>query len=187
MPLRSCKKYRWILLTLSLCLCFLALSHMALRREQRERAVLDYAAGAAAEFHVPLALLLAVCRTESDFDPNARSEAGACGLMQLLPETFLWLCNEKLCEAHEKADIFDPQTNIRFGSYYLAYLLARFERTETALAAYNAGEGRVQTWLADPALSEDGVTLLHIPFPETEAYVQKAMAAFEKYQEKYPF
>ena len=181
------RKYKYLLLPLCLCLLFLSLGQAAMRREYRERTLLDSARRAAAEFHVPLALILAVCRTESDFDPSATSDAGACGVMQLLPQTFAWLQEERLAEAHEAQDIFDPEINIRYGSYYLAYLLAKFGDIETALAAYNAGEGRVASWLADPALSKDGIHLSDIPFPETAAYVQKTMAAFEKYQVKYPF
>ncbi len=183
----SGKKYKAILLLLCLCLLFLFLAQLLMQPTLRERACVNDARAASKEFGVPLALVLAVCRTESNFQSGAVSSAGACGLMQLLPETFAFLRDERLCETHADADIFDPLTNLRYGSYYLFYLLEKFENTETALAAYNAGEGRVTEWLRDPALSPDGKRLLHIPFPETAAYVEKTMAAFEKYQEKYPF
>lgn len=163
------------------------MAHASLRLSMRERAVIGYAQQAAKEFGVPLPLILAVIRTESDFHADAVSAAGACGLMQLLPQTFLWLQEEKLCETHPDAAIFDPEINIRYGSYYLSYLLAKFDDTPTALAAYNAGEGRVSEWLCDPALSTDAKTLSRIPFSETERYVTQTLRHFRKYSEKYPF
>ena len=136
------------------------------------------------EFDVPTPLILAVIQTESHFQKNAVSSAGAEGLMQLLPETFSFLANEKLKEMHDESDLRDPIVNIRYGTYYLAYLRERFGNWRTALAAYNAGEGRIAEWLSDPALSANG-ELLTIPFAETRDYVQKVSAAYAKYCKKY--
>lgn len=174
------RQIKWLLLPLCLCLVLLALSHLALGRERRERALLLYVGAAALEFDVPHAMILAVIRTESDFKTEARSSAGAMGLMQLLPETFVWLYTEMLQEQLSPDQITDPQINIRYGTYYLSYLFSRFGDWRIALAAYNAGEGRVEEWLArDAALQE-------IPFPETRAYVQKTLEAYQLYMQKYP-
>lgn len=174
------RPYRWILLSLCLCLLFLTLSHCSLARERRERALLPTIGAAALEFGVPRAMILAVIRTESDFKTGARSEAGALGLMQLLPETFRWLYEERLQEPLTPEQITDPEVNIRYGTYYLAYLFERFGDWRIALAAYNAGEGRVAQWL-----QPDGM-LGEIPFPETAAYVQKTLEAYQLYSQKYP-
>ncbi len=140
---------------------------------------------ASTEFDVPVAMILAVIRTESDFLPDAVSDAGAMGLMQIMPETFRFLYEEKLCEPLSPDRITDPAINVRYGTYYLSYLLERFDHAETALAAYNAGEGRVEEWLEDEKLSRDGV-LYTIPFPETAVYVEKVLSAYAHYLEKYP-
>ena len=129
-------------------------------------------------------MILAVIRTESNFRPNAVSDAGAKGLMQLMPQTFLWLC-EELQEPHSMEKITDPETNVRFGTYYLSYLYEKFGSWRVALAAYNAGEGRVGEWLADPALTADG-TLRRIPYPETAAYVKKTLEYYTDYLEDHP-
>ena len=154
------------------------------RREAREELYLPHAAAAAREFDVSLPLVLAVIRTESDFHPDAVSSVGARGLMQLMPETFLFLRDEILCEELADSAIDTPAVNIRYGTCYLAYLFQKFNRLETVLAAYNAGEGRVDDWLEDPQLS-DGTRLTVIPFPETEAYVKKATEAYHTYARKY--
>ncbi len=146
--------------------------------------MIPLAVRAAEEFEVPVALVMAVIRTESDFRADAVSVAGARGYMQLMPETFDWLREEKLCEPYRDDQIEDPTVNVRFGTYYLAYLLEQFGTWREALAAYNAGEGRVREWLEDPALSRDG-TLLEIPFSETETYVEQVLDAYEHYTKKY--
>ena len=155
-------------------------------RAGRERRYLDAVLRASAEFDGPPALILAVIRTESDFDETAVSSRGAVGLMQLLPDTFRYLAEDRLGEHQADTAIYEPETNIRYGSYYLSLLLDRFGDLRTALAAYNAGEGRVRAWLSDPRLSPDR-TLKHIPYPETERYVQTVERRAAEYREKYNF
>ena len=173
-----------LLISLCICLIFSCLVASFAGRERRERAYLLTASDAAREFNVPAALVLAVIRTESDFRKNALSDAGAIGLMQLMPQTFSYLSEEKLKESLSPLQIWDPEINIRYGTYYLSYLYERFGSWETALAAYNAGEGRVAEWLEDPSLSRDGV-LINIPFPETESYVTRTKKLQQAYAEKY--
>jgi len=153
-------------------------------RNAREREVLSTVLREASRYDVSPAMIMAIIRTESDFDKNAVSEVGAVGLMQLMPSTFSYLRDEKLGEALADSAIYDPAVNIRYGTYYYAYLSEQFGDPATALAAYNAGEGRVCEWLLDPSLSKDGV-LTDIPFGETEHYVKATLAAYRYYLEKY--
>lgn len=136
------------------------------------------------EYSVDEALVFAVIKTESGFNPEAVSSADARGLMQITPETFEWL-QTKTGEKHETQELFDPETCIRYGVYFLNMLLYEFDNTETALAAYNAGINRVKAWLQDPELSDDGKTLKYIPFSETRYYVKKVVSAVELYQRIY--
>lgn len=131
-------------------------------------------------------LLYGVIRTESRFRPEAASTAGAKGLMQLTEDAFR--------EAQKKRDgsvtlpessIIEPTVNVTYGSYYLKLMFDRFPDPRTALAAYNAGPNRVKGWLKDPAYSEDGKTLTHIPYPETEHYVEWVLQAQTIYQRLY--
>ena len=171
-----------ILLLASLLFLFFTGERTALAR--RRRAVLPLVTAASVEFGVPAAMILAVIHAESDFQPDATSPVGAKGLMQLMPQTFSWLC-ERLEETPLQNGISDPATNIRFGTYYLSYLYEKFGSWRVALAAYNAGEGRVCEWLADPLLAS-GDTLCHIPYPETAAYVKKTLEYYTDYLEDHP-
>ena len=132
------------------------------------------------------ALVYAVIRTESGFDPEARSHAGAMGLMQMTEETFVWM-QEILGEsgAYGPEDLYDPQISIRYGCAFLSRLIGHYGRIETALCAYNAGMGNVASWLSDPLYSSDGVTVDLIPFEETRNYVQKVLQAESMYRELY--
>lgn len=136
-----------------------------------------------ASYGIPCELIYAVIRSESNFDPNAESPAGAKGLMQLMPQTYEWIAWRLREDATEEA-IWNPGQNIRYGCYLLSYYYRKYGNWESTLAAYNAGDGNVDRWLADPAYSEDGC-LTDIPFAETRDYVKKVEAAREVYRELY--
>ena len=143
----------------------------------------------AQEYSVSEELVWAVIKTESGFDSSAVSNKGAIGLMQMMPSTFEWLTNDILRDHHNSGMLYDPETNIRYGTYYLSRLYSRFGDWDTAIAAYNGGEGNVSEWLADLRYSDDGKKLKieNIPdeFSETENYVKKVNKAFRKYKELY--
>lgn len=124
-------------------------------------------------------LTIAVIRAESGFRANAVSGAGAVGLMQLMPETAEYV---RAMHGYAKGELTDPAYNILLGSAYLSYLLGKYRDIDTALAAYNAGEGRVSLWLRDEAYSQDGKTILSTPFPETNGYLKKVKNNFKIYR-----
>ena len=137
-------------------------------------------------YNVEKALIYSVIRTESGFRENAVSRADAIGLMQLVPETFLWLQDEN--QSLPKATVEElktPDVNITYGTFYLSYLLQKYESKSTAIAAYNAGPGNVNKWLDNPEYSKDGVTLQKIPYEETRNYVSKVIAGEEMYNKLY--
>lgn len=137
-----------------------------------------------AEFGLDSALLYAVIRTESSFDHSAVSSADAVGLTQITPETFEWL-RMKLGETQGELSLLDPETSIKYGAFFLSYLLDEFGETPIALAAYHAGRGRVNSWLKDPEISPDGKTLTKIPISETAHYVKKVTKAHNIYSNLY--
>ena len=130
---------------------------------------------------VSLPLMMALIRTESSFNPDAVSYAGARGLTQIMPDTFDWLQTRTGGNLPQEA-LFDPDVSIRYGVLFLHMLLEEFGETETAVAAYHAGRTRVNNWLRDPELSPDGRTIPHIPTPNTRHYVYKVMRAYARYQ-----
>ena len=139
---------------------------------------------AAKEFDLPEELIYAVILTESSFNPEAISHSNAKGLMQLTDDTNEWTAMI-LREELESERIFEPEMNIRRGCCLLSYLLKEFGSVETALAAYNAGIGRVRNWLKMEEYSKNGITLDEIPITETRNYVKKVTSARDKYKELY--
>ena len=126
-------------------------------------------------------LVMAVIKVESNYVPEAQSDY-AYGLMQLTEETAEWNAKKMGLKDY---DWHDPETNIEIGCYYLKYLIDKYGNTNTALAAYNAGGGNVDSWLASSKYSDDGKTLKHIPFSETRHYVKKVNDNWESYKKLY--
>lgn len=171
-----------------LALCVILLWQAGLRFSEtlyplKYRALVEEAA---AEYGIPPSLVYAVIHTESEFDPGAQSAAEAKGLMQLTDDTYRWALQRAGKEdTFDPNALYDPAVNIRYGVYVLSLLGEQFANTETVLAAYNAGQGHVREWLNDPAYSTDRESLSSIPFPETETYVQRVLAARKQYQVLY--
>ncbi|MGZ4345446.1 MAG: lytic transglycosylase domain-containing protein, partial [Solirubrobacteraceae bacterium] len=139
----------------------------------------------AADKHLDPALIAAVIYAETKFDPRP-SSAGAQGLMQILPQTALFLAHRSGATSFTTADLATPQVNIAYGSYYLRYLLDEYHgNTVLALAAYNGGETNVDSWVR--SAHEDGqrFRIGDIPFPETRAYVQRVLQARGDYRRTY--
>ncbi len=131
-------------------------------------------------------LVAALIKAESNYDSLALSKAQAKGVMQLTDETALF-CAEKLKMEIEDGDIYKPEVNIKLGVYYLKRMQTLFNGDDSlAVAAYNAGEGRVREWLSEPAYSSDGVTLDVIPYSETEKHVEKINNYKKIYKLLYP-
>jgi soluble lytic murein transglycosylase len=131
----------------------------------------------AKQTQLPSTLLFAIARQESAWEVDARSSAGAMGLMQLMPATAKETA-KKAGIAHRKADLFEPEHNITLGSRYIGELLKKFNNNRLpAIAAYNAGPHRVNRWLAESAnqLPYD-VWIEVIPFRETRGYVKNVLA-----------
>ena len=139
----------------------------------------------AEEYSVPRVLLFAVIHTESGFQPDAVSSAGAMGLTQITPETFHWL-QTKTGETLPDEALFAPETAIRYGALFYSLLLTEFDNDWfTAVAAYHAGRGQVNIWLSNPEYSADGKTLDHYPYPQMRQYVRKITHSYQRYQEIY--
>ena len=135
-----------------------------------------------AQYGLDPAFVCAVINAESRFNDNAVSSAGASGLMQIMEDTAYWIAPQAGLTDFSYDQIFDPEVNIRLGCYYLSAYLNRFGSLENALCAYNAGGGRVESWLANPEYSSDGKNLDVIPFTETRDYVERVFTRMRVYE-----
>jgi soluble lytic murein transglycosylase len=133
--------------------------------------------GHAANYHLDAAFLAAVIEQESKFDANARSSAGAVGLMQLQPATAKGIAKYTGGSKFVLSDLDDPEINVRYGAWYLHHLLQKYDDERLALAAYNAGQDNVDRWRA----AHEG-----IQYSETRAYVDRVERLKDIYRRAYP-
>jgi soluble lytic murein transglycosylase len=134
----------------------------------------------AAEKDLDPALIAATIYAESKFRERERSEAGARGLMQVTPATALEIATKSEGTQFVVDDLFNPDINIRYGSFHLRELLDRYGGNEVAaLAAYNAGQSHVDEW------GGSGLELEGIEFPETRAYVEEVLDKRQEYRDSY--
>ena len=147
----------------------------------------DLIAQYAKEYDLDPYLVQSIMRCESSNDPTVVSDAGAIGLMQIMPDTATWIAHKlDLDNVYTQDMLYNPETSIEFGCWYLRFLSGRFNaNVKQMVAAYNAGHGSVEDWLSDPRFSENG-ELITIPFEDTARYYDKVMAAYENYTTLYP-
>ena len=143
-----------------------------------------------ARWKVDKFLTVAVMKVESNFSEAAHSQSGAVGLMQIMPETATWIAYQLGEPPEEVAEdinnLREPETNIRYGTWYLAELEDEFKGNDVlALAAYNAGRGNVHEWIKQNHWSENFSDVDKIPYAETRDYVKRVLHCREKYHELY--
>ena len=141
----------------------------------------------AEEYQLQPAFVTAIIRNESSFRPRAESSVGARGLMQLMPDTAEWIAQKTKTNGYAFERMYDPETNIRFGCWYLNYLSRLFSGDPVCVAcAYHAGQGTVTSWLSDSRYSSDGVhlTLENLPEGPTRQYAERVTRDYGIYQKK---
>lgn len=139
----------------------------------------------AKECEVDPLLIFAIVKVESNFNPNATSKSEAKGLMQLMDNTAKEVANKIEIVDASNLNLYEPETCIKLGTYYFASLTKQYENIGIALAAYNAGMGRVNKWLEQGIIKADGSNLENIPYKETNMYVRKILNDYQTYQEVY--
>lgn len=137
-------------------------------------------------FEVDPYLIMAIIRVESNFRPEVSSPKGAYGLMQLMPETAEWMVEDGHFQSQFLDRLEEPSVNIHMGSWYIGQLLRQFDNLIAAIAAYNAGPGRVEGWIRDDEWDGKAQNIEKIPFRETRHYVQRVLYYYDKYKEIHP-
>ena len=135
-------------------------------------------------YNVEPELIASIINVESSYNPQAQSNKGAVGLMQVLPTTAEWVCN-RIGREYKQDNLYDPSVNIQIGTYYIAYLIGYFGDENLAICAYNAGMGNVKKWLGVVDYSSDGESLDNIPFKETEKYLDQVLKNKSIYKNKF--
>jgi soluble lytic murein transglycosylase len=131
---------------------------------------------------IPKGLIYALMRQESAFDPQAISPVSATGLMQLMPSTAQHVADELSFDL-KPVELTSPEVNLRLGAFYLGKLLKTYKQNPMlAAAAYNAGPGAVNDWLAGGGDQEADVWVARIPYDETRNYVARVIGNLARYQ-----
>ncbi|MCW3490420.1 lytic transglycosylase domain-containing protein [Dethiobacter alkaliphilus] len=184
------KNIKWLRL-LFVILVFLLLIAAVMRTPQFRRLSYPYAYREiieeyAAEYRVDPLLVAAVIREESKFNADAVSRKGALGLMQLMPSTAQWIAPQVGIINLTDEMLLDPEINIQLGTWYLANLFKEFDgRHELVIASYNAGRGKVASWLRDDVWTGRYEDREQIPFGETRIFLQRVIGSYRNYQELY--
>ncbi|MEG0295606.1 MAG: lytic transglycosylase domain-containing protein [Clostridium sp.] len=146
----------------------------------------EYITKYAEEFEVDPLLILSIMKTESNFSNDAKSNKDAKGLMQIMDQTGEWAAEELGIVYFMPNMMYDPEMNIKIGTWYVDRLNDEFNGDlELMLAAYNGGSGNVTKWLKNTEYSSDGKTLDYIPFPETKKYVDRVKTYYSIYKYLY--
>lgn len=143
----------------------------------------------AEKYNLSPAFVAAIMLNESSFRPDATSSVDARGLMQLMDDTAGWIHGKlKRADPYDFNDLYDPETNVEFGCWYLQFLSERFRGDPILVAAaFHAGQGEVQNWLNSSLYSSDSLTIALERLPEgpTKQYVGRVLNAFAAYKRLY--
>ena len=132
-------------------------------------------------------LVFAIVREESRFNPEARSPAGAKGLMQIITSTGKDIARRLRVRRFSPTSLYDPETNVRFGTFYIHHLLDKFDgNIALALGAYNGGPHNIRRWQKEKPDLDPFEFIENIPFKETNRYIKKVIQSYIRYSYLYP-
>jgi len=152
--------------------------------EKHPREYTEFVSKYSAEYGVPEYMVYGLILAESDFQSNFLSEDGKIGLMQLSPETYKSM-QALTKESAEAGILYDPETNIRYGTYRLSYLFTEYSRWKTVIAIYVSDENTVKAWLENPAYTDDNGNLTKIPDSDIAEKAARIEEKAEMYRELY--
>lgn len=141
----------------------------------------------AEEYDVDPFLIASIIRVETNFKPGKESKKGALGIMQLMPDTAKWAMEKaKIPEVTMYHIKHETNENIGIGTWYVSWLLQQFDGNSiAAIAAYNAGPGKVKSWIDKEVWDGQYETVKSIPFGETRHYVQRVVYYYNQYTDIY--
>lgn len=177
------KFFKILILIISIVLIFILVQNIVLKNIYPLKYT-DYIYKYSNEFNVDPYFVLAIIKSESNFNENALSNKNAVGLMQLLDSTASEIALELGME-YKQEDLYNPEINIKLGTKYISNLLNYFGNYQLAIAAYNAGIGNINSWVENNIIYSDGSNIENIPFKETNIYLRKVTRDYNIYSNLY--
>ncbi|MDI3257617.1 MAG: lytic transglycosylase domain-containing protein [Kyrpidia sp.] len=183
----SGRRRRWmVLLFVLLAIVFALMQSKWVARWMYPLYYYDDIRAEAGRYDLDPLLVAAVVRVESSFVEDRVSKVGAVGLMQLMPDTAQWIVQQPGAPRVSPDALKDPKTSLAMGTWYLSYLVHRFQgNSVAAVAAYNAGPNRVERWLKEGQWDGTLDQADRIPVGETRHFVQRVFFTFDRYKEIY--
>jgi soluble lytic murein transglycosylase len=136
-----------------------------------------------AKYELDPYLVYSIIKVESKFNPYAKSQKGAAGLMQITPQTGNYIAKLLNRENFDEGTLYNPDLNIEFGCYYFSKLYKDFDNNiDIALAAYNGGRGNVNKWIKTDDNGKKVLKIDDIPFKETKSYIIKVKRNYKIYR-----
>ena len=146
----------------------------------------EYVEKYAKEYEIDPLWIYSIVKAESNYKINAKSKSNAIGLMQIMLSTAKEIGSEiNFEEDITEEKLYEPETNIQIGTAYFKILLEKYNNTNLALIAYNAGMGNLDKWLEQGIIDPQGENLENIPYAETKNYVKKILQNYKVYSEIY--
>lgn len=179
------KFYIYVVMCL-LCVFFLFFSYKIYQKSEYPIKYSEYVEKYSREFNVDKYIVYSVMRSESSFRENSLSDVGAKGLMQITDDTYFWLMDKIGDKSNKDANnLFIPEINIKYGTYFLSFLQSEFDDLKSSLVAYHAGRGNLLKWLKNPEYSSNGKTITTTPFKDTNYYAKKTIKTYNIYKKIY--
>lgn len=170
-----------ILISILICVIVLKPERIILKQLYPQK-YSEYVSQYAKEYGLSESIIFAIIKNESNFEKNISSNKGAIGLMQIMTETGKEVANKL---SITEMDLLDAETNIKIGTKYFSDLYKKYNNTELALAAYNAGSGNVDKWIQQGIIKSSGENVENIPYKETNMYVRKVIQSEKIYESLY--
>lgn len=186
---RKKKKVHWIFKLLILVGVIILCSNLVPKVTKNEiypKEYEEYVLKYSEEYNIDKNFIFAIIKTESNFDPNAQSEVGARGLMQIMEDAYEW-AKFKIKDDRDITydQMFEPEYNIEYGCFMLGYYYDKYGSFELAAAAYHSGMTTVDNWLSNGIISIDNLIVEDIPASKTKHYVTKVMRFYQSYLNLY--
>ena len=145
----------------------------------------EYVTEYSEQYDIDKNFIFAVIKTESNFNPDAESDVGARGLMQIMNDAFEWSFSKISDEDTTYDDMFKPEYNIEYGCFMLGYYYEKYNSYELSAAAYHSGMGQVDEWISEGIIDTDNLNIDDIPASKTKHYIKKVMSAYTAYKNLY--
>lgn len=182
------KRVHWFFKLVLLVIIIILISHFITHVTKNEiypKKYVEYVTEFSDVYDIDKNFIFAVIKTESNFNPQAESDVGARGLMQIMKDAYEWTYFKIDDDLLTYDDMFIPEYNIEYGCFMLGYYYDKYNSYELSAAAYHSGMGQVDKWIDEGIIDINDFNKDDIPSDKTRHYIKKVMSAYNAYNNLY--